>query len=377
MNFKKTWLIVGTFALGFSLMGSAVSAETNSEENADIQIKASDIQFYNVLPGKSAEVKEKALIEHKDAINLVENQLNKDGIAIKTDLDNVEYQKYVLSLGTSFELFSAEDMKKIVEYVKFIDWYENYELNVQLKTYQNKLKNNITLSNAELTKLNGLLPIPSDAPSTAPSTANNETTTSSETNFNSFATDEVSPLAVSANGYDNIAARDYAYSWWNKRNPTYSTYYAEKAGCNVANSSCWSQWNDCTNFVSQAIYAGGMKFRTGSHVTADDAWRFGPLMPTHTWGGAQNFYKHWSQRAGVASSVTALQTGDAVNADFGADGHVDHTAIITKNTGNNNNNKFLTQHTTDKKETSTLQDWFSAGYTVYGYEMDKASNTGN
>lgn len=112
MNFKKTWLIVGTFALGFSLVGSAVSAETYSEKNADIQIKSSDIQFYNVLPGKSAEVKEKALIEHKDAINLVENQLNKDTIAIKTDLDNVEYQKYVLSLGTSFELFSAEDMKK-------------------------------------------------------------------------------------------------------------------------------------------------------------------------------------------------------------------------------------------------------------------------
>lgn len=120
-----------------------------------------------------------------------------------------------------------------------------------------------------------------------------------------------------------------------------------------------------------------MKFRTGSHVTADDAWKFGPLMPTHTWGGAQNFYKHWSQRAGVASSVAALQTGDAVNADFGADGHVDHTAIITKNTGNNNNNKFLTQHTTDKKETSTLQDWYTAGYKVYGYEMDKATNTGN
>ncbi|WP_312027582.1 amidase domain-containing protein [Paenibacillus cucumis (ex Kampfer et al. 2016)] len=174
-----------------------------------------------------------------------------------------------------------------------------------------------------------------------------------------------------------MAARDYAYSWWNKRNPTYSTYYAEKEGCNVANSSCWSKWNDCTNFVSQAIYAGGMKFRTGSHVTADDAWKFGPLMPTHTWGGAQNFYKHWSQRAGVASSVAALQTGDAVNADFGADGHVDHTAIITKNTGNNNNNKFLTQHTTDKKETSTLQDWYTAGYKVYGYEMDKATNTGN
>jgi len=367
LNFKKTWLIAGTLALSFSLMGSA-SAETNSEKAADIQIKASDVRFYNTLPSTLEKEKENGLIEHRDAIELVENELSKDGIALKTDIDNVDYQQYVLSLGTAFELFSSEDMSKIVEYVKFIDWYENYELNEQLKTYQNQLKNNVTLSSAELIDLNGLLPIASDAPSTS----NNETT-SSETNLDSFTT-EISPLAVSANGYDNLKARQYAYDWAKKRNPTYSTYYAEKAGCNVANSSCWLKWNDCTNFVSQALYSGGMKFRTGSNYTSNDAWQFGPLVPTYTWGGAQNFYNHWSQRAGVASSITALQTGDAVSADFGADGSIDHTAIITKNTGNNASNKELTQHTTDKMEESTLQDWYNAGYKVYGYEIDKASN---
>ncbi|GIP44045.1 hypothetical protein J45TS6_25040 [Paenibacillus sp. J45TS6] len=366
MKFKKTLLITGTLALSFSLMGSA-SAKTNSEKVEDIQIKASDIQLYSTLPSTPDKEKEKALIEHKDAIELVEHQLSKDGIALKTDIDNVEYQQYVLSLGTAFELFSSEDMSKIVEYVKFIDWYENYGLNEQLKTYQNQLNNNVKLSSAELIDLNGLLPIPSDAPSTS----NNETTIN-EASLDS--TTEIDTLAVSANGYNNITARDYAYSWWNKRNPTYSTYYAEKNGCDVANSSCWAKWNDCTNFVSQALYAGGMKFRTGSSYTSNDAWQFGPLVPTYTWGGAQNFYNHWSKRAGVASAVTALQTGDAVNADFGADGSINHTAIITKNTGNSASNKYLTQHTTDKKETSTLQDWYNAGYKVYGYEIDKASN---
>ncbi|MGF7048925.1 hypothetical protein J2T13_003433 [Paenibacillus sp. DS2015] len=117
-----------------------------------------------------------------------------------------------------------------------------------------------------------------------------------------------------------------------------------------------------------------MKFRTGSSYTSDDAWKFGPLVPTHTWGGAQKFYNHWSQRAGVASSITDLQTGDAVSADFGADGSINHTAIITKNTGNNASNKALTQHTTDKMEKSTLQNWYNVGYKVYGYEIDKASN---
>ncbi|MGF7048926.1 hypothetical protein J2T13_003434 [Paenibacillus sp. DS2015] len=230
-SFKMYPVIAGTLALSFSLMGSA-SAETNSEKAADIQIKASDIRFYNTLPSTSEIEKEKGLIEHKDAIELVGHQLSKDGIALKTDIENVEYQQYVLSLGTAFELFPSEDMSKIVEYVKFIDWYENYELNEQLKTYQNQLKNNVTLSSAELIDFNGLLPIASDAPSTS-----NNKTTSRKENLDSFTT-EVSPLAVSANGYDNLKARKYAYDWWNKRNPTYSTYYAEKEGCNVASASC-------------------------------------------------------------------------------------------------------------------------------------------
>ncbi|PAF20231.1 hypothetical protein CHH61_23085, partial [Shouchella clausii] len=86
------------------------------------------------------------------------------------------------------------------------------------------------------------------------------------------------------------------------------------------------------------------------------------------------FYTHWKARAGVASSVSALQTGDAVNADFTGDGSIDHTALITENTGSYSSNKYLTQHTTDKKETTTLATWYNSGYKVYGYEMDKASN---
>ncbi|MDC0760788.1 hypothetical protein POF51_08800 [Brevibacillus sp. AG] len=36
--------------------------------------------------------------------------------------------------------------------------------------------------------------------------------------------------------------------------------------------------------------------------------------------------------------------------------------------------QYLSQHSIDKKEVSTVGDWFDAGYDVYGYEMDKADN---
>jgi hypothetical protein len=243
-----------------------------------------------------------------------------------------------------------------------MDLYENYAKNERLIDYKNKLNQRVQLSEDEAIELIELLPIPS----TEPSTQGNEAPISARS------TESASDLSIAAaaNGYDYIAARDYAYQWWDGRNPTYSTYYAEEYGCEPEDEC----WNDCTNFVSQALYAGGMKFTPGTSVTSYTAWQFGPLMPTYTWGGAHNFYLHWKWRAGVAASVTDLQTGDAVNADFDNDGDIQHTAIITKNTGNYNNNKYLTQHTVDRKETSTLQDWYSAGYTVYGYEIDKANN---
>lgn len=259
-------------------------------------------------------------------------------------------------MGTDFDLFNEDDMKKIGAFVKFIDLYENFAVNDVLAGYQSKLNQRAILTSEELNEVLSLMPAAEAGQSTIDAAVGAQGSTS------------VAPMTVFPNGYDNIAARDYAYLWWDTRNPIYSTYYAEKAS-----PSCDPEdecWNDCTNFVSQALLAGGMEEVYGIHYSHYSSWHFGGLIPSHPWGGAHNFYLHWSDRAGVTSYATDLQTGDAVNADFGGDGTIDHTAIITKNTGNTTAHKFLTQHTTDKKETSTLADWYSLGYTVYGYEMD-------
>lgn len=56
------------------------------------------------------------------------------------------------------------------------------------------------------------------------------------------------------------------------------------------------------------------------------------------------------------------------------DDDIDHTAIITADNGSSSSDLLLTQHTPDKHQTSSVGDWFNNGYTVYGYEMDKANN---
>jgi hypothetical protein len=369
VKFRKNLLIICSLALCLSPLASVqAQPQEQSIGKTDISsktevLRAADIRYYKTLPGSPQEAKEKGLVEHQEAIELVKQQyLLENGTEIKTDLDNIEYQNYVMSLGSAFDLFDAADMKKIVSFVKFIDLYENYSKNEILANYENKLSQKSQLTTEETEEIFSLMPIDLSAPSTVDSATTSLTTEES--------TSDMSIQTVFANGYDNIAARDYAYQWWNGRNPVYSTYYAEYNGCKISDKC----WRDCANFVSQSLYAGGMKFKYGASFTSNESWHFGPLIPSHTWGGAANFYRHWKDRAVVASSVSDLQTGDAVSYDAGNDGDPDHTAIITRNTGSSSANKYLTQHTSDRKEETTLKNWYDAGYRVYGYEIDKATN---
>ena len=108
-------------------------------------------------------------------------------------------------------------------------------------------------------------------------------------------------------------------------------------------------------------------------------WYYNDNTPSHTWGGASNFYNHWSSRAGVASSSSDLGIGDAVSIDFGGDGSPDHTVIIVS-AGSNNNTKYLASHTTDRYKfyysngtlyPFTLAYLYEQGWIIYGYEIDE------
>ena len=58
-----------------------------------------------------------------------------------------------------------------------------------------------------------------------------------------------SPLSASAaSGYSGAAAAAYADAYWQNYNPAWPSF---------ANSG-----GDCTNFVSQVLYAGGIAMRT-------------------------------------------------------------------------------------------------------------------
>ncbi|MGW8361655.1 amidase domain-containing protein [Streptomyces wedmorensis] len=144
-------------------------------------------------------------------------------------------------------------------------------------------------------------------------------------------------------GYDYNKMAAYADKYWKRGNSDYRSYPS-----------------DCTNFISQAMRAGGWATTAGSAMSRKDnnKWFYASFTWTtsYTWAGAENWYwfasKH-SKRTRILSSVWQMGKADVLQADWKRDGTIDHTMIVTSRTSNE---AYLTYHTPSvhNKKLSTL-----------------------
>lgn len=115
--------------------------------------------------------------------------------------------------------------------------------------------------------------------------------------------------------YDRSAAVRYAEHWWNDANPAYQFF----------------EVNDCTNFISQCLRAGGAPMRgfpnrsVGWWYQSDD-WSF-------SWSVSHAFRWYLSGstkglRATEVDSPDKLRPGDVICYDFQGDGRYDHSTIV-------------------------------------------------
>ncbi|MGA5438747.1 amidase domain-containing protein [Streptomyces griseoincarnatus] len=139
--------------------------------------------------------------------------------------------------------------------------------------------------------------------------------------------------AVSAN-YNYGKMVSYANKYWNNHNDAYRTY-----------------GNDCTNFISQTMLAGGWKPKGGAIIQrkSNKYWFYGPTKFTtsYTWAGAENWYwfaKKHSKRTKILDNVWKLASADVLQADFNRNNNIDHTMIVTKKY---RGTPYLTYHTSD------------------------------
>jgi hypothetical protein len=186
---------------------------------------------------------------------------------------------------------------------------------------------------------------PADRPKTFPSNPGNEPK-------GPWINDD--PLAPFYGTFSWDAAAAYARRWALSYNPDYTQFS-----------------NDCTNFISQCLRAGGWIY-VGSEFsrTSNTTWYYGYLSQSYTWAGAHNHYWfHASMsRSWIAEQMSWLYVGEPISIDFTGDGHIDHTVLVTSKDANNN--LYVSYHTNnnlDRPMTYFYTTYPSAKY--YGWMM--------
>ena len=134
-------------------------------------------------------------------------------------------------------------------------------------------------------------------------------------------------------GYDALEAVKYAERYWNDHHFAYPVFA-----------------NDCTNFISQCLYAGGAKMhgesRTSGWWIRNGSW-------SYSWTTAHALYlylKHAKSglRGVFVSDPRELLLGDIICYDFEGDGRFNHTTIVVNK--NAEGEPFVNAHTTNSRQ---------------------------
>lgn len=121
--------------------------------------------------------------------------------------------------------------------------------------------------------------------------------------------------------YSRLEAVRYAERWWNDYNPRYKKFE-----------------NNCTNFISQCLHAGGAPM-TG-YQNRGKGWWYRNNNWSYSWSVSHAFrwYLSGAQtglRAREVSTPEELLKGDVICYDFDGDGKWQHSTIVVAKDGNN------------------------------------------
>lgn len=113
--------------------------------------------------------------------------------------------------------------------------------------------------------------------------------------------------------YNRELAVEYSRKWWNKRNPNFPQFQ-----------------NDCTNFISQCLLAGGIPMKHSSNVS--EGWWYNHSTKRWSLSWSVSHSLRWyllnKKLATQVSDVSLLKVGDLIFLDFQGDGRIDHCTIV-------------------------------------------------
>lgn len=153
--------------------------------------------------------------------------------------------------------------------------------------------------------------------------------------------------------YKYAAMATYAEKYWKNYNTAYRSF--SNAG------------GDCTNFVSQSLYAGGWKHATTS--TEDyGTWWYGTSGQSDSWVGVNewSWFTQTAKRTTPLANAYQMDLGDVLQMDFDKDGAKDHTMITSyRSTGGV---PYLTYHDTNtyrRSLSSIISSYPNSAYYAY------------
>ncbi|SDX49691.1 Putative amidase domain-containing protein [Marininema mesophilum] len=117
-------------------------------------------------------------------------------------------------------------------------------------------------------------------------------------------------------GYNRMQAVQYAETWWNGANPRYRKFE-----------------DDCTNFISQCLHAGGISMDYGSRRDSGWWYRGSRENWSYSWAVAHGLV-NWLSRssrspAEIKQDAMQLSQGDIICYDWDGDGRWSHNTIVT------------------------------------------------
>ncbi len=143
--------------------------------------------------------------------------------------------------------------------------------------------------------------------------------------------------------YDRLKAVQYAERWWNSFNPQYPQFT-----------------DDCTNYISQCLYAGGIPM-WGKPNRSKGWWIEGKSNWSFSWTVAHAFMLMLKAAAWTkeVKNPSQLMIGDIICYDFEGDGRFNHNTIVTGK--DEYGNPLVNAHTTN----SRMRYWNYEDSTAY------------
>lgn len=153
--------------------------------------------------------------------------------------------------------------------------------------------------------------------------------------------------------YAYSAMARYAEKYWHTYNPAYRKFNGTGG--------------DCTNFVSQALKAGGWKPVPGTASDYRKWWYDGSRQST-SWIGTNEWawFTLSNRRAPNLTNVYQMDVGDVLQMDFDKNGSKDHSMMVTYR--NSRGMPYLTYHSTDtyrRSLASIIASYPNARYFAY------------